>query len=158
METRLIRTQEVAASVSVSYDLAGRLDGLFIIQAVPARDRTAGEVEQAVREQLEYLKKGEIDEQELARVKAQVVASDVYERDSMFYQAMTLGAFETVGLPWRLADEYVSQIQAISVEQVKHVADKYFRDDRLTIAVLEPQPIEAVQDPQPQASDDQRAG
>ena len=76
----------------------------------------------------------------------------------MFYQAMTLGAFETVGLPWRLADEYVSQIQAISVEQVKHVADKYFRDDRLTIAVLEPQPIEAVQDPQPQASDDQRAG
>ena len=107
---------------------------------------------------LEYLKKGEINEQELARVKAQVVSSDVYERDSMFYQAMTLGAFETVGLPWRLADEYVSQIQAISVEQVKHVADKYFRDDRLTIAVLEPQPIEAVQDPQPQASDDQRAG
>ena len=158
LETRLIRTQEVAASVSVSYDLAGRLAGLFIIQAVPARDRTVGEVEQAVREQLEYLKKGEIDEQELARVKAQVVSSDVYERDSMFYQAMTLGAFETVGLPWRLADEYVSQIQAISVEQVKHVADKYFRDDRLTIAVLEPQPIEAVQDPQPQASDDQRAG
>ena len=76
----------------------------------------------------------------------------------MFYQAMTLGAFETVGLPWHLADEYVSQIQAISVEQVKHVANKYFRDDGLTIAVLDPQPIEALQDPQPQAGGDQHAG
>ena len=158
LETRLIRAQEVAASVGVSYDMTGRLDGLFIIQAVPARGRTADEVERAVREQLEDLKKGEISEAELARVKAQVVSSDVYERDSMFYQAMTLGAFETVGLPWRLADEYVAQIQAISVEQVKHVADKYFRDDGLTIAVLEPQPIEALPGPQPQARDDQRAG
>ena len=151
LETRLIRAQEVAASISVSYDLASRLDGLFVIQAVPARGRTAGQVEQAVREQLELLKMGDIGEQELARVKAQVVSSDVYERDSMFYQAMTLGALETVGLPWRLADEYVSQIQAISVEQVKHVANKYFRDDGLTIAVLDPQPIDALQDAQPQA-------
>ena len=158
LETRLIRAQEVAASISVSYDLASRLDGLFVIQAVPARGRTAGQVEQAVREQLELLKMGDIGEQELARVKAQVVSSDVYERDSMFYQAMTLGALETVGLPWRLADEYVSQIQAISVEQVKHVANKYFRDDGLTIAVLDPQPIDAQQDAQPQADDDQRAG
>ena len=158
LETRLVRGQEVAASVGVSYDMASRLDGLFIIQAVPARDRTVAEVEQAVREQLENLKTGDIGEQELARVKAQVVSSDVYERDSMFYQAMTLGALETVGLPWRLADEYVSQVQAISVAQVKHVANKYFQDDGLTIAVLDPQPIETIQEPQPQVGDDAHAG
>ena len=91
-------------------------------------------------------------------MKAQVVSGDVYERDSMFYQAMTLGAFETVGLPWGLADEYVSQVQAISVAQVKHVANKYFRDDGLTIAVLDPQPIATIQEPQPQAGDDAHAG
>ena len=101
--------------------------------------RTAAEVEQAVREQLDNIITGEISEQELARVKAQVVSSDVYERDSMFYQAMILGIFETTGLPWRLADEYVARIQAISAEQVKQVAEKNFHDDGLTVAVLEPQ-------------------
>ena len=105
LETRLIRAQEVAASVGVSYDMTGRLDGLFIIQAVPARGRTADEVERAVREQLEDLKKGEISEAELARVKAQVVSSDVYERDSMFYQAMTLGALRRWVCPgvWQMS-------------------------------------------------------
>ena len=62
LETRLVRGQEVAASVGVSYDMASRLDGLFIIQAVPARDRTVAEVEQAVREQLEKLKQQETSE------------------------------------------------------------------------------------------------
>ena len=138
LETRLVREQEVTASVSASYDLSSRLDGLFIIQAVPARGKTVGDVERAVREQLEDLKHGEISARELARVKAQVVSGDVYERDSMFYQAMTLGALETEGLPWRLVDEYVPQIQSIGAEQVKQVANKYFHDDGLTVATLEP--------------------
>ena len=158
LATHLVRGQEVAASVGVSYDLAGRLDGLFIIQAAPARGRTAGEVEQAVREQLDNIVSGEISEQELARVKAQVVSSDVYERDSLFYQAMILGIFETTGLPWRLADEYVARIQAISAEQVKQVADKYLRDDGLTVAVLEPQSRQAPGTVQRPAGGDRHAG
>ncbi len=144
LETNLVRGQEVAASVSVSYDLADRMPGLFTIQAVPAQNRTIEEVEQAIREQLENIKQGEVSEQEMSRVKAQVVSSDVYERDSLFYQAMVLGIFETVGLPWQLAEQYVQQIQAVTVEQVKRVAEKYFRDDGLTIAVLDPQPIERI--------------
>ena len=138
LETNLVRGQEVAASVSASYDLSGRLPGLFTIQAAPARGKTMEELEQAVRAQLEQLQQEQISAAELARVKAQVVSGDVYERDSLFYQAMELGLYETVGLPWRLADEYVPQIQSIRAEQVQQVADKYFRDDGLTVAALEP--------------------
>lgn len=138
LETNLVRKQEVTASISASYDLTRRLDGLFIIQATPARGKTVADVEQAVREQLEALKHADIGAEELARVKAQVVSSDVYERDSMFYQAMVLGALESEGLPWRLVDEYVPQIQSVNAEQVKQVADKYLRDEGLTVAVLEP--------------------
>ena len=106
-----------------------------------------------MREQLEDLKHGEISAQELARVKAQVVSGDVYERDSMFYQAMTLGALETEGLPWRVVDEYVPKIQSIDAEQVKQVANRYFRDDGLTVAVLEPLPKERGQETQPQTGE-----
>ncbi len=138
LETNLVRGQEVAVSVSASYDLSGRLPGLFTIQAAPARGKTMDELERAVRAQLEQLKQEQISAAELARVKAQVVSGDVYERDSLFYQAMELGLYETVGLPWRLADEYVPQIQSVRAEQVQQVADKYFRDDGLTVAALEP--------------------
>ena len=155
LETRLVREQEVTASISASYDLTGRLDGLFVVQAVPARGKTVADAERAVREQLEDLKHGEISAAELARVKAQVVSNDVYERDSMFYQAMTLGVLETEGLPWRLVDEYVAQIQSIGAEQVRRVANRYFRDDGLTVAVLEPLPKAGEQDTQRQTD---RAG
>ncbi|MCY4155693.1 MAG: pitrilysin family protein [Gammaproteobacteria bacterium] len=138
LETNLVRGQEVAASISASYNLSSRLDGLFTLQAVPARGKTMAELEQAVREQLQQLKQGEISAAELERVKAQVVSGDVYERDSLFYQALELGLFETVGLPWRLTEDYVPQIQSIRAEQVQQVANKYFHDDGLTVAVLEP--------------------
>jgi len=78
---------------------------------------------------------------ELERVKAQVIAAKVYERDSSFYQAMQIGMLETVGLPWKLADEYLDRIKAVTPEQVQQVAQKYLIDDTLTIAVLDPLPL-----------------
>ena len=51
---------------------------------------------------------------------------------------MILGMYETVGLGWRAAEDYVESIQEVSAEQVKRVARKYFNDDLLTVAALEP--------------------
>ncbi len=146
LPANLVRGQEIATSVGVSYNLAGRLDDLFIIQAVPAKDKTIEEVEQGIREQLERLRDEQASDEEMSRVKAQVVSGDVYERDSLFYQAMALGIFETVGLPWQMAEEYVQRVQAVTAGQVRVVAGKYFKDDGLTIAVLKPQPIEREQE------------
>jgi len=74
-----------------------------------------------------------------------VIAAKVYERDSVFYQAMQIGTLETVGLDWRLADEYVERLKAVTAEQVRAVARKYLVDDHLTVAVLEPLPMESKQ-------------
>jgi zinc protease len=49
---------------------------------------------------------------------------------------------ETVGLDWRVADSYVERIRAVTAEQVQAVARKYLIPDRLTVAVLEPLPID----------------
>ena len=88
-----------------------------------------------------------MEDKELERIKTQVVAADVYQRDSVYYQAMRLGALETVGLGWRTADEYVPRIRSVTADQVQQVARKYLQDDRLTLAVLEPQ----LADPELQA-------
>ena len=55
---------------------------------------------------------------------------------------MRLGTLETVGLGWRKLDDYVPRIQAVTPEQVREVARKYLTDDRLTVATLEPLPLD----------------
>jgi zinc protease len=80
-----------------------------------------------------------VDQAELDRIKAQVVAGKVYERDSVFYQAMQIGTLVTVGLKYQQMDEYVDRIRAVTPAQVQAVAKKYLIDDSLTVAILDPQ-------------------
>ncbi len=137
----LVREQQIAAGANVSYDLFARQADLLVIDATPAQGHTLEEVQQAIASQIARLKTELVSEEELARIKAQVVAHEVYEQDSVFYQAMQLGMLETTGLGWRKVDEYPEQIRAITAEQVQAVARKYLVEDGLTVAVLEPQPL-----------------
>ncbi len=138
----LVRGKEIAASLSAGYNFSARLNHLFTIDGTPSKNTTVEQLEAAVREEIEALKNKIITETELKRIKAQVVSSDVFERDSVFYQAMILGIFETVGMPWQEADKYVDSIKAVTAEQVQAVARKYLNDDQLTVAVLDPQPLD----------------
>jgi zinc protease len=83
-----------------------------------------------------------VSEAELNRVKAQVIAADVYQRDSIFYQAMQLGELAVLGLPLDLLNTRVEKLKSVTTEQVREAA-KLLSDDRLSIAVLDPQPLEA---------------
>jgi zinc protease len=66
----------------------------------------------------------------------------VYEKDSVFYQAMLIGQLETIGLDWRLADEYVDHLKAVTAEQIRRVAQKYLVENNLSVAVLDPLPMD----------------
>jgi zinc protease len=140
--SRLVRGKEVAADISLDYNLIARLDHVLTIGGVPANGHTVADMEQAIREEIENLKTTRVSASELDRVKAQVVAQDIYQRDSIFYQAMVMGIFETIGLSWQRADEYVDRVKAVTAEQVQQVAKKYLVDDRLTIAELVPLPLD----------------
>jgi len=137
----LIRGRQLAASASAGYDMNARQQELLLLDGTPAQGHDIEELEKALRAQVRLLREQPVTAEELARVKAQVVANDVYQRDSVFYQAMRLGTLASVGLDWRLADQYVERIRAVSAEQVQAVARKYLSEDRLTIAVLAPQPM-----------------
>jgi len=142
LSDNLVRGQQIASSASASYGMSARHETLFILSAVP-NDGVAIEVlEFALREEVSTIRTQLPDEEELDRVKAQVVAAQVYQQDSTFYQAMEVGMLDTIGLPWQVKDEYVDKILAVTALQVQQVANKYLTDDRLTVAILEPLPIE----------------
>ena len=79
---------------------------------------------------------------ELERVKTQLMAAQIYKKDSVFGQAMEIGVFEVNQISWRYIDEYISSIQKVNSDQIKNVIKKYLNDDSLTIAFLNPQPID----------------
>ncbi|MFW5426354.1 MAG: M16 family metallopeptidase [Methylophagaceae bacterium] len=134
----LVRGEEIAASVGAGYGLFSRLDDVFMVVGTPAKGVSVESLQKAVMSQLDKVKTELVSQQELDRIKTQVVANAVYERDSVFYQAMQIGMLETVGLEWELTDAYVENVQAVTAEQVQAVAKKYLIDDSLTVAELIP--------------------
>ena len=79
---------------------------------------------------------------ELKRVRAQVIAAQVFQRDSIFSQAMQIGSLETAGYAHQSIDTMLRKLQEVTAEQVQAVAQKYLVDDSLSIAVLDPQPLD----------------
>jgi zinc protease len=136
-----VRGKQLAVSAGASYDLIGRLEGLFELEATPVEGKSVTDLEAALKAEVTKLQQTLISDEELQRIKAQVLASSVYEKDSNFYQAMQLGSLETVGLPWQKADEYVANINKVTAEQVREVAKKYLIEDHLTVGYLDPQAI-----------------
>ena len=141
LSKHLVRGQQIAVSASAGYSLTARLEDLFTFSGIPVEGKTVDELETALKAEIKLLQTKLVNEDELQRIKAQVLASAVYQRDSNFYQAMVLGILETVGIGWQEMDHYVEKINKITAEQVRDVAIKYLIEDKLSIAYLDPQPI-----------------
>ena len=135
---RLVREEQIASSVSADYSAASRLATLFSFSATPSGDHSLEDLERAILQQVVELQKKPPTFAELNRIKTQVVADRIYQRDSMFYQGLIIGTLESVGLGWQLSDEYVDKIEAVTLEQVRDVAAKYLVPERLTVAKLLP--------------------
>ncbi len=137
----------VADSAGAYNGLWGRGPQLFILGGVPAKGMTAQQVEAGLRAQIARVARDGVTEAELNRVKTQWVAGEVYKRDSVFNQARELGSHWALGLPLDAGDRVIERLRAVTAEQVKAVAAKYFGDDQLTVAVLQPQPLDTPRKP-----------
>ncbi|MCK9213477.1 MAG: insulinase family protein [Rhodoferax sp.] len=131
----------VADSAGADNGLWGRGPQLFMLSGVPAQGKTAEQVEAALRAQVARIALDGVSEAELARVKTQWVASAVYKLDSVFNQARELGTSWVQGLPLDAHERLIERLRAVTAEQVRAVAAKYFGDDQLTVAQLLPQPL-----------------
>jgi len=137
----LVREQRVAAAIEAYYEPFKQYNTQFVITAIPAEGQTIAVLEQKILDQIEQLKQQPISSEELQKVKTQVLAQEVFEKDSMSDQATLLGMLDAVGLPWQIAHEFPNKINAVTKEQVQQVMNKYFHPTRLTVAELIPQKI-----------------
>jgi zinc protease len=141
LKRELVRGAQVAAEAGASFSAFTRLPGMLVIDGTPAKGHDVAELEQALVAQIQRLKDEPVGAAELERIRTGLIANKVYERDSVYAQAMQMGMLEAVGLGWPLVDEYVERLNAITPGQIQAVARKYLTADNLTVAVLDPQPM-----------------
>lgn len=140
---RLVRDQRIAVSVGASYDTGNRGPSLFYLYGVPTKDSTVEALQAALRDEIRRIAEEGISAEELARVKTQAVAAQVYKRDSLMGQAMEIGYLESAGLSWRDEQALLDGLRAVTAEEVQAVASRYFGDEALNVARLDPQPLAA---------------
>ena len=138
----LVRGSRVAQSAGAGYDGTLRGEADFVLDGQPASGRTIAELEAALRAELKRIQDEGVSAEELTRVKTQAIAAQIYKRDSLMAQAMELGGAEAAGLSWRDIDTVLEKLRSVTAEEVQAVAKKYFKDDTLSVAVLDPQPLE----------------
>ena len=144
LPTALVREQQVAVSIDTSYDSTNRGPSMFMVQASPRPGHTVEQLEQSIRGALAEVANKGVTDQELARARSQLRASEVYKKDSVMGQAMEIGMLETLGYGWQSSPLMLEKLNQVTTADVQRVAQSYFKDDQLTIARLVPQPLDAA--------------
>jgi zinc protease len=149
LNAKLVRTDRVAISAGAGYSGVARGPVLFILDGMPSAEVSTEQLEKLLRAEVRRIAEEGVTEQELKRVKTQLIASQIYKRDSIFGQAMEIGSYEMVGIPYEKIDRIIAKLGEVTSEQVQAVARKYFSDDALTVATLEPLPLTEKDAPAP---------
>jgi zinc protease len=130
--------------VGSAYDNTARGPSLFYLMATPAEGHNPDEIEAALKAEVARIASDGVSEEELKRARAQLVAGQVYKRDSMFAQAMEIGQLAIVGLSYKDVDTMIAKLQKVTAADVQRVAKQYFNDDSLTVGLLEPQALDGT--------------
>jgi zinc protease len=116
--------------------------GQFSISMDLSHENLAQAVD-AVWTELSDVKENVVGEEALKRAKKKVVADYVFGQESVQSQAGQLASdWVGTGDPY-FGETYVSKIQEVTAEAVRRVAQKYFRKDGMTLAVVRPPSVEA---------------
>ncbi|HYA93268.1 MAG TPA: pitrilysin family protein [Thermodesulfobacteriota bacterium] len=135
----LVREKRLVLSVDADHSLLSRDPSLFYLSAELLPGKEVADVEKALDQEVERLKKELVGAHELEKAKNQIEASFIFSQDSLFYQAMLVAQHE-IAVTWRAIDDYLPSIRKVSPEEIQRVAKKYLTPDNRTVGVLIPLP------------------
>ena len=129
----LVVQQAVANSASASQD-GRKYEGLFELNGVAKPGKTPEEVEQALYKEIERMQKELVDAKELQKVKNQYAANNFRSIQSNFFlMAQLLLRDNTRG--WETINTDPARSQAVTAEDIRRVANTYFKPENRTIAI-----------------------
>ena len=133
----LIDEKRIALSADASYSSLGKYPSPFFLDATALPGKPIEEVENALYEEVERIKKEPPGEKEVQKAKNQIEAAFLMGQDSLFFQAELVAMFEMLG-DRKLKDKYFEGIGRVTPQDVQRVAQKYLIADKRTVGILVP--------------------
>ena len=134
---RLVEEEKIAAEVSAANGWPGeRYPNLFAIFAAPRHPHTAGELEKAILEELERLKREPVSAEELKKIKNQIQTGFLRQLNSNTKLAYWLSYGQSLFGNWRYFVQRLEAYEKITPEDIRRVAEKYFTARNRTVATL----------------------
>jgi zinc protease len=134
---RKIREEKGLVTTISSWSYTPRYTGIFGIRATLDEINKDRVVEEILKE-LDQFKVELVSEEELEKAKRKVVSEHIFSRETMEDRAGDFASSELVVGDLNFSKKYVRQIQKVDRQEIKRVANKYFRRDNLTVALLKP--------------------
>jgi zinc protease len=135
LHQRLVYEAKLALDAGAEYEFATSSPSLFVFFAQPLPGKATATLEQALDAEIEKIKTQLVSDKELAKAKNQTEAAFIMGQDSLFYRGMLLGRYQTIST-WKKLNEIVPGIRAVTVEDVRRVAQKYLVKTNRTVGIL----------------------
>jgi len=134
----LVKEKRIAVAASGFPGMPGnKYPGLFLFYAVPARDHTNQECEEAIYAEIEKLKTESVLPEELAKAKTRSRASLIRQLDSNSGLASLLTFYDVVTGDWRNLFKQLDDIDKVTAEDIKRVSNEYFVTKNRTVGIID---------------------
>jgi zinc protease len=134
---RLAYEKRMVLGAGGDYAYVSMDPSLFWFYATPLPGQSPEAVEEALLAEIEQLKQEPVADEELTRARNQIEAHFIWQQDSVFSRASVLGRFEMLG-SWRLLEDYLPRLRAVTPADLQRVARTYFALDRKNVSILVP--------------------
>ena len=143
LNQNLVRNTSRAINVGAGYSMLSRGgQSSFEMYATPSEKVSVIDLEKYLKLELKNIVDNGVTDVELKRVITSVIASEVYQKDSVFGAVMQIGQLETMGYSYKIVNDYIDNIKQVTSQDIQAVIKKYFHDDALTVVTLDPQPLD----------------
>jgi zinc protease len=153
----LVVKEKAAASAGGWYSDTGLDSGRIGFYAIAGEDDTPEQMEAAIEQVIEDIRKNGVTQEELDRARAGLLAEYVYSSDSISRMARQYGWRLSTGLSIEDIEDWPNRIKAVTVDDCLKVAREYLVDENSVTGILKPsqeQTSRIKEKPLPAASND----
>jgi zinc protease len=122
-----------------AFEQPGVDPGMFVIYAATTRPQVET-VRGIIDEEVSRVRNADISPEELVRAKTMAISSQAIESQTNMARAQQAASDELFGVGYANSSQYEQRINAITLDDVRRVAQTYLRLDGGALAIVQPAP------------------
>ena len=139
---KIVYEEQKALEAGADFSFQSRDPYLFYLYAQAMPGQTPEVLEQRFYQELDQWEKTPPTQEEIERAKNQLEAGFIFAQDSIYYQAMLLGKYQTLG-SWKGVGEFLPGIRSVQQADLLRVYQTYFKNKPRSVGFLIPTPSES---------------